>query len=244
MLVPKIAALLFKIEVSSLNDIDSLLFMKRTLLTFCLLFLFQRLSLAQNELIIVHDKLSKQLDSILPNSGWTLKQKKRLLHLEYADTFYRNTWMNPLYNHKGSLNQADKLFIKIRLEENWTQAKSDSLKAKNHKVLDPLIVRYNQSLDSAHPGIRDYYRSEFKEHPYTNLKRWVYRSEAEKKAMDNFIRLPDTIITKIGVFVDLDYSPSNCYLEPDAVRDKVDAFYSSLSRILGERTMYKRENPY
>ena len=84
----------------------------------------------------------------------------------------------------------------------------------------------------------------FLEQPYTYLSYWVKLTSQERDALHHFISLPDKMIDGTGVFVDSDYDPLRCFIEPEQVAVKVNSFYEKLSAVLGHKALHKNEDLY
>jgi hypothetical protein len=200
---------------------------------FLLLFHLLTLNVYGQNIESVKTKLVKDLTPKVAHYSWTLKEFNNKIELSYIDTFFINTSISPLNNRNGFYNKLDTLFIQVRLEDNWSQKKVDSLKSIQKAMLDPMIKKFIAHYDSLKwVGIKSN-REMFLYQPVFYLMRWDdMLTQNEKNKLKNLVRLPDKTIGNIGLFIE---STLSCYamLEPREVNIKVDNAYHTFSETLG-----------
>ena len=192
----------------------------------------------------VKDKLIAKIKEKIIDHSWTLEVSRDLIELQYIDTFFINSTLGPLNNTRGWHNKQDTLYITIKLVENWSQEKYNSIKREQEKVLAPLIEKYMDYYDSLNWKNIKSNKDIFLTRPVFYLNYWDGLSKDEKSALQTIVRLPDNLIKGIGIFIDVTYNPCGSYIEPRSVFDKVETSYQLLSEIFGISSLYKCEPLY
>lgn len=199
---------------------------------FSVLFHLLTLNVYGQDIESVKKKLVKKITPKVEKYSWGIKESENQIQLRYIDTFFINTSISPIYNHNGYSNKLDTLYIQIRLEDNWSQEKVDSLKRIQKAILDPMIGKFIEHYDSLKwVGIKSN-KEMFLYQPVFYLSRWKGLTQKEKSQLENLIRLPDKTIDSVGLFIE---STLSCYamIEPRDVNIKVDNAYQSFSEALG-----------
>ncbi len=199
---------------------------------------------SQDILQQVKDQLATDLKKKINDPSWTIKIQENTIVLMFTDTFYRNSWISPLNNSRGFYNSPDTIGIVIKLENGWTIAKRDSISKKQHLLIDVLTKRYIAYQDSLKWKNTKSDREMFLESPYRTLQNWEGTSLSERLYLEHLNVLPDTIINNVGLFVDINYMPSQEMLEPEHIREKVNQAYLLFSQVLGRRALYKTKESY
>lgn len=215
-------------------------------LLFYFLFLFHllKLNVYSQDIKSVKTKLVADLKPKAAQYSWKLSETKKQIELNYIDTFYINTSISPLNNRNGILNELDTIYIKIRLEDDWTQHKYDSIKYIQKSILDSLSKKFIAHYDSLEwIGIK-LNKYMFSENRYSHLLWWDGLSQTEKYQLKHFTRLPEKRIGSVGLFTESNYG--HCYLEiqPESVNIKINTAYKSFAEVLGWAALNKCEDYY
>lgn len=103
------------------------------------------------------------------------------------------------------LEKIDTVKLAIRFESGWNKERIDSIKKTNIEIVDILTNEAIKYCDSINWHIKINKKS-FLEYPYKTLKDyWRFRKKG-KYDIANDVRLPDTTINDIGIFIDLSFN--------------------------------------
>ncbi len=199
----------------------------------------------QNSIEVVKSDLTEKLKKRLPDKSWSIETESDEIFIRFSETFFINTSISPIYNRNGIYNKPDTIALGIKLEENWSQRKVDSIRQNNNMILEPLkykFISHYDSLNWKNVKLNPYM---FLERPYAYMKNWQKFNESEKQAIKKVIIVPDTIIEGIGIFVHSNYLPgAGMELEPSEINQKVIKAIQSFEEILGKRALFKAEERY
>lgn len=197
-----------------------------------------------NSIAKVKSDLYRKLEKKAKTKSWHISQNAEGITLTFIDTFFVNTSISPIHNRNGICNRLDTLFVKIKFEDNWNQAKFDSIKTNNKEIMEPLKNKFIAHYDSLHwVGIKAN-KEMFLAQPYTYIEWWRGFDAAEKKSIEQIIILPDKIIDGIGVFVATDYRPLYMMIESEQANKRFFAGYDAFADVLGEAALFKYEENY
>ncbi len=199
----------------------------------------------QSSIESVKSDLTEKLKKKLADKSWSIETESDEILIRFSETFFINCSISPIYNRNGVYNKPDTITISIRLEENWSQRKVDSISQNNNMIIGPLKSRFISHYDSLNWRYVKLSHLMFLERPYAYLKNWQKFNESEKQALKKVIIVPDTIIEGIGIFVHSDYQPgAGMELEPSDINQKVIKTFQSFEEVLGKRALFKAEERY
>ncbi|MCR6642694.1 MAG: hypothetical protein NVV82_27835 [Sporocytophaga sp.] len=200
---------------------------------------------SQSSIEVVKSNLTEKLKKKLVDKSWSIKTESDEILIRFFETFFINTSISPINNRNGIYNKPDTITIRIKLKENWSQRKVDSIRQNNKMIIEPLKYRFISHYDSLNWRYVKLSHLMFLERPYAYLKNWQIFNESEKQAIKKVIILPDTIIEGIGIFVYSNYQPGvGMELEPSEINQKVIKAFQTFEEILGKRTLFKAEERY
>lgn len=210
----------------------------KTCASFYIFLFFLSISAYSQTIESVRKKLVTDLNPKAKKHGWKLQQSSNRIDLMFTDTFFVNTSISPLNNTNGWSNKLDTLYLRIYIEDNWTQKRYDSICFAQRALIDPLIAKYIAHYDSTNwvDAIKTN-KELFLADPYFHLLRWNGCTSFEKDRLKQLTRLPEKIIETIGIFTDLNFK---CYsmIEPRGVNIKVEKFRESIVEMLGATALY------
>ncbi|MBO9701805.1 MAG: hypothetical protein J7604_16480 [Sporocytophaga sp.] len=202
-------------------------------------------SQCQSSIDSVKSELSKQLRKKLLDNSWRIENRSDEILLHFSETFFINASISPIYNRNGIYNKPDTITVRIKLEDNWSHGKVDSVKQKNKMIIEPLKHRFIAHYDSLEWKYVKLNPNMFLERPYDYLKNWQILNEIERQAIKKVIILPDNLIGNIGIFVHSDYEPgAGMEMEPSEINQRVFNAYKSFEEILGQGALFKADEKY
>ena len=142
-----------------------------------------------------------QTDSI---TKWKIDKQNATLNWTMIDTIYFEPGCCGLTITKWDLERIDTVKLTLRFENGWNTKKIDSLRKNNKEIVNFLKNEAIKYCDSIEWRIK-IEKEIFNEYPYKTLNDyWRFRVKG-KYDIVNVIRLPDTTINDIGIFIDLNF---------------------------------------
>jgi hypothetical protein len=124
----------------------------------------------QSSIEVVKSDLTEKLKKKLIDKSWSIKTESDEILIRFSETFFINTSISPINNRNGIYNKPDTITIRIKLKENWSQRKVDSIRQNNNIIIEPLKSRFISYYESLNWKYVKLSHDMFLERPYAYLK--------------------------------------------------------------------------
>ena len=116
--------------------------------------------------------------------------------------------------------KIDTVLLTLRCENGWNKEMIDSFRRLNVEIIDVLSKELISYCDDIDWRIK-INKESFTEYPYNTLTSYYKFSKKGKYNIVNVVRLPDTTINNVGIFVDLSFNYSWLMISQEGPREKL-----------------------
>lgn len=156
----------------------------------------------RNSVDLMCDSIYNEIVKKDSNSQWKINYHDNLIFWTLIDTIHFEPGC--CAGKIKDLHKIDTITIQLRFEKDWYKKNIDSIKKSNIEIIEILTSQAIKIGDSINWGIKTSKKS-FLDYPYKYLSSyWEFRKKGEFN-IENVVRLPDTIINNIGVFVEVNF---------------------------------------
>ena len=170
-----------------------------------LIIIFQSLNLyGQQSKVSVCELVYDKILKISPVRGWTIVKNDSTIKCTMVDTLCFMPGCCIQLGETCDLKKKDSVIMTIRFEENWANERIKKQRRKNLEIINILSDELTKEMKKK----RGWYKVDmikFKTYKYTTLMANKRYSSAHKINLEDVVRLPDTTIANVGVFVDLSF---------------------------------------
>jgi hypothetical protein len=173
------------------------------ILIFVSIFAFGQKNLNDSLCQDIYNQILRE-DSI---NNWKINRLNATINWTMIDTIYFEPFCCGPSITRWDLEKIDSVKLTIRFEKGWNNFKINSIKKTNKEIINVLKTEAIRYCDSIGWRIK-INKASFEVYPYTYeiLKGHPRFRKKGKFDIINVVRLPDTTINDIGIFIDLSFN--------------------------------------